>query len=170
MAGLAWGGGRGLPRVVTGAPRPSRPRTRRGLLARASASSAPMGGEAEPGREGKAHATLRLRRGCGQKTLCYQWMRDTRRGGWGPRRTVVREGAVENIRHVSAGRHAGRPAARCTQASGSVSSLIQHAPLRRDLAYERVLSLQGLHGLLSGVFTRRSSGKGCGRSRRDTRR
>jgi hypothetical protein len=90
MAGIAWCGGRDLPRVVTGARRPSRPRKSRRLLARANACRAPLSGEADLGRERKAHATLSIRRGCGEKTLCDQWMSDTRRGRWGPRRTWCR--------------------------------------------------------------------------------
>jgi hypothetical protein len=51
---------------------------------------------------------LSLRRGCGNETLFDQWMRDTKRGRWGQGRTVEQEADVEKIRHVSAGRHAGR--------------------------------------------------------------
>jgi len=48
MAVIAWGGGLGRTRMVTGARGPSRPRKSRRLIAMASASRAPMGGGADP--------------------------------------------------------------------------------------------------------------------------
>jgi hypothetical protein len=128
MAVIAWYGGLGLTRVETWARRPSRPRKSRHLLARSSASRAPLGGDAAPSRASKSHATLSIRRGCGQKALLDQWMRHTRRGGWNPGRTVAL--GADDVKYST---RVGRPS--CGPA--------RPAPRRQASAHRRAAEAEG---------------------------